>query len=220
MMKTCKDKSRSIRIPVLIFVSKRSREVRHTAVGTYCDCVYLCLLASSSTSICCLACLRYHFCLCYHFCPCYFVFFDSLFLWLSAYSKCLSMCVRLTVFFYYQYCLIVVPSPPVNARYLSVTSKAAIIVWSRSLVPNGQLSYYKMHYAAGNKRTCYTSHSNAIRVSGSTEGRLFDLKPSTSYCVWVAAVNIRSDDNQHLISNSSNVLTFTTLTAGALPYFH
>lgn len=123
-------------------------------------------------------------------------------------------------FFYYQYCLIVVPSPPVNARYLSVTSKAAIIVWSRSLVPNGQLSYYKMHYAAGNKRTCYTSHSNAIRVAGSTEGRLFDLKPSTSYCVWVAAVNIRSADNQHLISNSSNVLTVTTLTAGALPYFH
>jgi hypothetical protein len=104
------------------------------------------------------------------------------------------------------------PSAPVNVNFHSVTAHSAVIFWSKPWQPNGQLSYYALHYMAGSSQTCNMSQSAVFRVlSQSTEVRLFHLEPFTPYCIWVTAVNIRIKDGQHLISNSSNMISLKTL---------
>jgi hypothetical protein len=112
------------------------------------------------------------------------------------------------------------PSAPVNVNFHSVTAHSAVIFWSKPWQPNGQLSYYALHYMAGSSQTCNMSQSAVFRVlSQSTEVRLFHLEPFTPYCIWVTAVNIRIKDGQHLISNSSNMISLKTLETGPFTLF-
>ena len=132
---------------------------------------------------------------------------------------CLSVWLHFVSQFPKNIHFVIAPSAPVNVSFHSLTSHSAVIFWSQPLLPNGRLSYYAMHYVAGNRQTCDTSQSNVSLVSQSTEVRLFHLEPFTSYCIWVTAVNIRIIDRQHLTSNSSNMITFTTPSTGPFALF-
>jgi hypothetical protein len=103
--------------------------------------------------------------------------------------------------------------PPQAVTISELAAQYVVIHWEPPTRSNGNIRFYYVYNRQTDERTRrQTDERETVRTVKFNESSLMItmLKPSTTYQVQVAAVNVRGIDNKTLIGQRSDVLTFKT----------